>query len=284
MSQASNQISTVSPLSGIALVGQANGALAALLTQYSGPSAPSSPSVGQRWLNTAAAPIYVLSTWDGSQWVYEGTYDTSTHQFYTPMGGGLATLASTATVNLDAVNQSYITITGTTTITSFGAAAFPGQTKVLKFSGSLQITAGASLVTPTGLNIQTSVGDTCQVVALGSSAWIIVSYEGAPGRVRKRTLVTLSTQYNVSAVDEDVLFKRTVLPAPTNALMPLSATKNGVATFLKDIAQNAGTYNITLLTTGGETIDGYASGVLKIATNGGSFELRPDPTGGYYLR
>jgi hypothetical protein len=108
--------------------------------------------------------------------------------------------------------------------------------------------------------------------------------EVAPGRARKQTLVTASVTYNVTATDEDVLFKRTVSPAAMNVLMPLSSAKNGVATFLKDVGQNAGTFNITLLTSGGETIDGYAGGVLKINTNGGSFELRPDPTGGYYLR
>jgi hypothetical protein len=282
VSQASNQIQTVSPLSGLALVAQANAALAALLTQYSGPSAPSSPSVGQKWLNTSAAPIFVLSQWDGTQWVYEGTYDTSAHQFYTPIGGGLATLASGATVNLGSVNQSYITITGTTAITSFGASAFPGQTKIVKFSGSLQLTHSAALQCPNAQNIQTAVGDTCIAVALGSAAWIIISSQGARGR--RQTLVTASVTYNVTATDEDVLFKRTVSPAAINVLMPLSAEKNGIATFLKDIARNAFTYNITLLTSGSEQIDGYASGALKIATDGGGFELRPDPTGGYYLR
>jgi hypothetical protein len=283
VSQASNQISTISPLSGIALVGQANAALAALLTQYSGSSAPGSPSVGQSWLNTSAAPIYVLSTWDGSQWVYEGTYDTSAHQFYAPIGGGLATLASAATVNLGSVNQSYITITGTTAITSLGASAFPGQTKVLKFSGSLQLTNSAALQCPNGYNVQTTAGDTCTAVALGSSTWIIISYQGSAGRTRRETLLTASSNYTVLPNDEDVVVHRTSSPAAINITMPLAASKNGVVTHIIDTAGNAQTFNIFVLSTGGETFSGIASGIPKINTNHGSVRLRPSSTGGYVL-
>jgi hypothetical protein len=72
MSQAALQISTVSPLSGGALVAGANAALAAVASGQSGTAAPSlfsTPSTalreGETWLDTGVVP-HVLRLYDGT--------------------------------------------------------------------------------------------------------------------------------------------------------------------------------------------------------------------------
>jgi hypothetical protein len=79
MSQGANQIITTPPLSGGALVSQTNTALAALLTRYSGNSAPSSPVLFQPWIDTSVAGFATLKTWDGAQWIADVTWDLTNH-------------------------------------------------------------------------------------------------------------------------------------------------------------------------------------------------------------
>ena len=70
--------------SGAAVLAAINTALAALLTNNSGTSAPSSPQPQQFWVNTSATP-WVLSIYDGAQWVVVGYINATTHIF-TPVG------------------------------------------------------------------------------------------------------------------------------------------------------------------------------------------------------
>jgi hypothetical protein len=49
-----------------------------LMGQSNSVTAPTSPVLGQLWLNTSAAP-YVLNEWDGAAWVQQGALNPSTH-------------------------------------------------------------------------------------------------------------------------------------------------------------------------------------------------------------
>ena len=95
---------------------------------------------------------------------------------------GAATIASAGTTELGSSAAGVITVSGTTTITSFGSTAETGQMKALIFSGVLTLTHNAtSLILPTGANIATAAGDTGIFVHLGSGNWKCVSYNRATG-------------------------------------------------------------------------------------------------------
>jgi hypothetical protein len=87
-----------------------------------------------------------------------------------------ADIASASTTDLGAVQGSSHTITGTTTITSFGTVS-AGIWKMLTFSGILTLTNnGTSLILPGAANITTAAGDTCLAESLGSGNWRVHYY------------------------------------------------------------------------------------------------------------
>lgn len=95
-----------------------------------------------------------------------------------------ANIASGSTTDLSTATGNYITITGTTTITSFGTAQ-AGAERTLHFSGILTLTHNAtSLILPGAANITTVAGDVAVFRSLGSGNWRCVSYtlgSSAPG-------------------------------------------------------------------------------------------------------
>ena len=87
------------------------------------------------------------------------------------------TIASAGTTDLSTVNNKYITVSGTTTITALGTLT-AGMTKWLIFSGALTLTHNAtSLILPGAANITTVAGDTALMESLGSGNWRWLAYE-----------------------------------------------------------------------------------------------------------
>lgn len=83
-------------------------------------------------------------------------------------------LASATTTDIGAQNTNFLRITGTTTITSFGAN-YNGP-RFLRFSGVLTLTHNAStLILPNGANITTAAGDTCIALPI-SGGWYVSAY------------------------------------------------------------------------------------------------------------
>jgi len=83
-------------------------------------------------------------------------------------------IASASTVDLGAADSDYVTITGTTTITSFGSTTTRNH-MWLKFTGSLTVTHnGTSLICPHGSNIVTSNGDLMEVIRISGGNWQVV--------------------------------------------------------------------------------------------------------------
>jgi hypothetical protein len=88
-------------------------------------------------------------------------------------------VASAATTDISAANSSNIRITGTTTITSFGAA-LNGLRRHVRFAAALTLTHNAtSLILPGGANITTAAGDTAISMSLGSGNWVVVNFTRA---------------------------------------------------------------------------------------------------------
>lgn len=86
-------------------------------------------------------------------------------------------IASAGTTDLGSVASQNVTVTGTTTITSFGTVA-AGTFRRVTFSGALTLTHNAtSLILPTGTNITTVAGESLEAVSLGSGNWRVTSYQ-----------------------------------------------------------------------------------------------------------
>lgn len=93
------------------------------------------------------------------------------------------TLASASTTDLGTSVTNIVSITGTTTITSFGSSASVGNPLYfLRFTGALTLTQNAtSLILPAAANIVTVAGDTAIVKYEGSGNWRVVLYQASTG-------------------------------------------------------------------------------------------------------
>lgn len=109
-----------------------------------------------------------------------------------PLAGGKMTgaindatpvaMVSAATVDIGAAASNVITISGTTTITGFGAIA-AGARRTVRFLSALVLTHNAtSLILPAGANIAISANDTAEFVSLGGGNWLCLRYNLANGK------------------------------------------------------------------------------------------------------
>jgi len=91
-------------------------------------------------------------------------------------------IAAASTTDLATADSNLVTITGTTTITSFGTVQ-SGAVFALTFAGALTLTYNAtSLILPTAANITTAAGDVMVIESLGSGNWKCISYTRANGK------------------------------------------------------------------------------------------------------
>jgi len=91
------------------------------------------------------------------------------------------TIASAGTTDIGAQAEAYLTVSGTTTITSFGTVR-AGTIRFLQFSGILTLTYNAtSLILPGAASITTAAGDTAVFVSEGSGNWRCLFYNKASG-------------------------------------------------------------------------------------------------------
>ena len=106
---------------------------------------------------------------------------TPPHVFSKEQWGAIATVASTGTIDLGQIPAVAVSITGTTTITSFGTGL--NLVRFLSFTGALTLTHNAtSLSLPNaGSNITTAAGDRCVARSDHSGNWTVVSYQKADG-------------------------------------------------------------------------------------------------------
>lgn len=102
-------------------------------------------------------------------------------------------VASASTVNLDTATGVLVDVTGTTAITAITLS--DGRERVVRFTGILTLTNGASLVLPGGANITTAAGDFA--VFRGYAAGVVrcVLYTRANGKA----LVTAVASSDISA-------------------------------------------------------------------------------------
>jgi len=91
-------------------------------------------------------------------------------------------VASAATTQIGLAASNLVTITGTTTITSFGSAA-AGVVRAVTFAGALTLThSGGGIILPGGVNITTAVNDTAVFQSFGGGVWLCTTYQKVNGQ------------------------------------------------------------------------------------------------------
>jgi hypothetical protein len=81
---------------------------------------------------------------------------------------------SASTVNLETATGDLVDITGTTAISAITLSE--GHRRIVRFTGALVLTNGASLVLPGGLSITTAAGDFAEFVGYASGVVRCVKY------------------------------------------------------------------------------------------------------------
>lgn len=152
------------------------------------------------------------------------------------------TVASAATTDIGAQAETYLTISGTTTITALGTVR-TGTIRVLRFSGILTLTQNAtSLILPGSTSITTAVGDTAIFVSEGSGNWRCLNYQFAaavPARTQAWELISTQAPSAVATLNFTGLssYRRLRL---TGLLVPAT---NAVGLFLRTSTDNGSSYD-----------------------------------------
>ena len=214
MTQGSVVLPTTGTVSGLQQSQNTNTAIASLITLLAGSSAPTTGGTGLTglagivWHDTTNNLLKIRDQAD-TTWVTMGGIDETNKIWLDPIGGGTATIASTSTVDLASVPQNSITISGTTTVTSFGTSMSPGQAKFVTFSGILQLTYNAtSMILPGAANITTAAGDLAIVLCISSGNYRVL-YMPAGGYL---TLASAATKSQMQAASSATTL---VTPAQT---------------------------------------------------------------------
>lgn len=131
-------------------------------------------------------------------------------------------IASATTTDIGSKDATFLTISGTTTITGLGTVS-AGIYKWAIFSGALTLTHnGTSLILPTGANISTAAGDIAVFLSLGSGNWRCLAYLPVRGTYPAGDRInTLGTSGSVTV---NTALAETHLLVPTGNVTSMSFT------------------------------------------------------------
>ena len=145
-------------------------------------------------------------------------------------------IASAGTTDLGTATSKVLRITGTTTITAFGAAAdVEAPIYLIRFGGDLTLTHNAaSLILPGAANIAAKAGDAALLQYLGAGNWKVLQYTKADGKAVNQSFRGDYPQTTITDAGY------TVLPADASKMFALEAATAAVELKLAD---PAGIYN-----------------------------------------
>lgn len=162
-------------------------------------------------------------------------------------------MASAATVDLSTADGYYVTISGTTTITSFGTES-AGISYLLRFSGALTLTHnGTSLILPGAANITTAAGDMALMISEGSGNWRVLWYTKANGAPLLPFIDSQPIVVGSSDATKKVAFEVDGLTTGTTRTVTIP-DKSGTMAMTSDIASGI-TLGTKQATTSGTAID-----------------------------
>lgn len=88
-----------------------------------------------------------------------------------------ATIASASTTDLASADGEQVTVTGSTTINSFGSG-FPGCYREVYFQGAPLILQSSNILTPSGVNLNVTAGSVLGIRCISSGVWRITVGNG----------------------------------------------------------------------------------------------------------
>jgi hypothetical protein len=194
-----------------------------------------------------------------------------------PLISQQASIASATTTDLGSNIAENVTVSGTTTITSFGSTAPVGATKFVYFSGALLLTHnGTSLILPGAANITTAAGD-CLIARHESSGnWRVLTFLRAAGRpLNSGVSDTLTKGFSATSYNAGTQSTGTFTPDPANGNFQY-AVNGGAHTLAPPssdcsiVVQYTNNGSAGAVTTSGFT---YTSGDSLTTTNGDDFLL-----------
>lgn len=94
-----------------------------------------------------------------------------------------ATIASASTVDLGSADNEFVTVTGTSTINSFGTA-YAGCKRQVRFSGTLTIANSSNILLPYGASLTVSANDVLEFRCTSPGVWVLCSSWRDIGAVR----------------------------------------------------------------------------------------------------
>ncbi len=195
--------------------------------------------------------------WDGTDFV-----------LMNPRPHNIATsIATAATLNLNAATGDYVTLTGTTNVSAI--TLVEGQERTCRASGVFDLVNSASLILPSGADITTAAGDVFIVRGEASGVVRLVNYMRADGTaIVGGGGIELGTEV---ATTSGTAFDFTSIPAGTNRITVLfdRVSLNGTNDFLIQIGdggspQTSG-YDSRFTDTNGTTITSTAGFVARNA-------------------
>jgi hypothetical protein len=99
------------------------------------------------------------------------------------LGAVSSTVSAGATVDLGAIQEGSIVLSGNATISNFGSTGTTGLRKRLRFTGTPTIAHSVGAITcPGSANIVAAAGDTAEAECQGSGAWRITDFMRFSGR------------------------------------------------------------------------------------------------------
>jgi hypothetical protein len=182
-----------------------------------------------------------------------------------------ATIASAGTTDLSTTTSLVVTVSGTTTITSFGAGT--NLFRIVKFSGALTLTHNAtSLILPSGANITTAAGDSLIAASDGSGNWTVLNYmRAAAGSLdplvagtAANNVLKLDGSAKIPAVDGSQL---TNLAAGGWTLIGTLTTTSGATQSITGISS---TYKMLIAVVRGVSGSGSQQFQVALSSNNGS--------------
>lgn len=184
------------------------------------------------------------------------------------------TIASATTTDIGTKDNTFLTVSGTTTITGLGTVS-AGIWKVLIFDDALTFTHNAtSLILPTGANITTAAGDVAVMLSLGSGNWRCLVFQRKSGNALAVTGALLAAN-NFSDIDNVTTAQQNLSLEPGVDVQAYDADTLKADTADVLTAGFATTpYNAGTKSTGTFTPD-EANGNLQYAINGGAHTLAP---------
>jgi len=138
---------------------------------------------GLCWIDDSGS-YWLVKRYVNGAWVVEAALNPTDGTYIGSIGGGVPASIDSATgpvIDLGAVPQANISITGTSTLSGFGSSAPSGTVKFVRFTSALTLTNSTSLAVPGGFDLVTAAGDRATVTHLGSGNWEITQFTRANG-------------------------------------------------------------------------------------------------------